>query len=374
MYSGNMNDRVDWGLLLRVAALPGQPRIHLVGTAARTQLQTLRRVMTHDQVVYHGPRNELETLDLLSQADVAIMPHKVDEFSTFMNPLKLSMYEALGLPVVSTDVPGVTAVEGMVHVVGERKPFVRTVAALLDKAPERRARRATTSCPGAGDHEECSGVRRHDRSRRSRHLKAGTMSSYPGICSICGAKGEFQRGSHPSIRESYACPSCNYTLRWRDQATLILNQFARGAGVSLSSVVSAPVMDHVRIYEPALGGPFRKQFASLPSYASSYYWEGGSPGDVISGVHPGPQPSHLRRRVIRPCHHLGRVRACDRPLRRVRRDRARAEGRRRPHLLDPAHLAAAVQERREGAARRRRDPASRSPPGTTALATALTVW
>ncbi len=143
MYSGNMNDRVDWGLLLRVAALPGQPRIHLVGTAARTQLQTLRRVMTHDQVVYHGPRNELETLDLLSQADVAIMPHKVDEFSTFMNPLKLSMYEALGLPVVSTDVPGVTAVEGMVHVVGERKPFVRTVAALLDKAPERRARRAT---------------------------------------------------------------------------------------------------------------------------------------------------------------------------------------------------------------------------------------
>jgi len=52
--------------------------------------------------------------------------------------------------------------------------------------------------------------------------------SYEGYCNICGFTGVFHKGNSPSIRESYPCPSCKGTVRYRDQAAIILDEFSNG--------------------------------------------------------------------------------------------------------------------------------------------------
>lgn len=98
-----------------------------------------------------------------------------------------------------------------------------------------------------------------------------TGRDFDGLCSICGAAGTFVRGDHRSVRESYPCPKCRFTLRWRDQAGVILDEFARGQAVSLDALIAKGLLDTVDIFEPALRGPFVRRFRGLPGYVQSYF-------------------------------------------------------------------------------------------------------
>lgn len=96
-YSGNMNDRLDWPLLQAVAVQPGV-RLHLAGTAQRARA-ALDALIARG-VIYHGVTEERETLAILSRMDAAIVPHVLDDISMFMNPIKIGMYRAAGLPIL----------------------------------------------------------------------------------------------------------------------------------------------------------------------------------------------------------------------------------------------------------------------------------
>lgn len=96
-------------------------------------------------------------------------------------------------------------------------------------------------------------------------------------CTICGHVGLFERGEQRSIREAYACPSCRFTLRWRDQAGVILDEFGRGQALSLAELVRKGLLDEVAIFEPALRGPFVRAFKELANYTQSYF----RPGDPL---------------------------------------------------------------------------------------------
>lgn len=106
IYSGNMNDRIDWALLDRIADLSENITLHIVGTATRS-IDSLVKLLEKSNVVYHGPLSEKDTLRLTQNMDLAIMPHTYDDTSAYMNPLKLKMYQTIGIPAVSTDVPGI---------------------------------------------------------------------------------------------------------------------------------------------------------------------------------------------------------------------------------------------------------------------------
>ncbi len=108
VYSGNMNDRIDWQLLRKIAAVSNNVFLHVAGTV-RTSNNEFLSLVELPQVIYHGPLKERETLQLLENIDVAVMPHKMDAVSDFMNPLKVHMYEAAGIPTIATDVPGISA-------------------------------------------------------------------------------------------------------------------------------------------------------------------------------------------------------------------------------------------------------------------------
>lgn len=132
IYSGNMNDRIDWDLMGRVADLEGDINLHLVGTANRG-FDHLSELLGKDNVIYYGPLNETDTLRVASTMDVAIMPHSTDEISTYMNPLKVHMYKSIGLPTVSTDVPGIEA-SSFLTICGSRSDFINEIEGIRHRS------------------------------------------------------------------------------------------------------------------------------------------------------------------------------------------------------------------------------------------------
>lgn len=112
LYSGNMNDRIDWSLLRRIATDPAGFTLHIAGTA--TGNAALISLLENENVIYHGPLSEAEVYRLLlTEIDAGIVPHVRDGVSTYMNPLKVHMYACAGVPVITTEVPGIDAMAGV---------------------------------------------------------------------------------------------------------------------------------------------------------------------------------------------------------------------------------------------------------------------
>ena len=128
-YSGNMNDRIDWPLLHDLARQPNV-RLHLAGTVARA-LPEFTELAALGNVVYHGVTSEKETLALLCTMDVALIPHTQDAISEYMDPMKLKMYAAVGIPVIC---PGhLEATGSNVHTYEDRGECLTLCSMLADR-------------------------------------------------------------------------------------------------------------------------------------------------------------------------------------------------------------------------------------------------
>ncbi|MEL0630693.1 hypothetical protein [Psychromonas aquatilis] len=107
VYSGNMNDRFDWDTVSRLSKEIDTPlEVHLIGNCQR-QLDKMCILLDDASIIYHGPMRERELLVFMEGCDLAIMPHITDEHSSFMNPMKVNMYKAIGLYCVASTMPGV---------------------------------------------------------------------------------------------------------------------------------------------------------------------------------------------------------------------------------------------------------------------------
>lgn len=114
VYSGNMNDRVDWALLNKIATTFKDSLIlTVIGNGGRAK-DELSELVRHDNVIYLGPLDEVACLQELIASDIAVMPHVTDGTSKFMNPLKVKMYNSVGLPCISSDVPGLDNEENLI--------------------------------------------------------------------------------------------------------------------------------------------------------------------------------------------------------------------------------------------------------------------
>lgn len=114
IYSGNLNNRIDWPLLGKCAELISEKEefLYLFGSADAAEDQLLALLSTHTNVVYCGAVIEDDVLCVASQCMAAIVPHLLDNHSLFMDPMKLRMYECVGIPCVTTCIPGVTFSSG----------------------------------------------------------------------------------------------------------------------------------------------------------------------------------------------------------------------------------------------------------------------
>ena len=132
-YVGNLRSRVDVTLLDDLIGQRPSWTFVVIGSAHdTTDILGLRR---HPNLRLLGPKVYEEALAFMRCFDVAIMPHLHNAVSERMNPLKLYVYAALGLPVVATDVANMDDLRGRIDIAGSPADFLSK----LDSAVARRA-------------------------------------------------------------------------------------------------------------------------------------------------------------------------------------------------------------------------------------------
>ena len=110
---------------------------------------------------------------------------------------------------------------------------------------------------------------------------------YTGWCAVCGHAGRFVRdASIASIRENYRCRAraCKASLRYREQARLVVKYFAREGSGHMADLVKEEEFRTLKIYEPGMIGPFRRILGRLPCYHTSFLWMGVPKGEYRHGV------------------------------------------------------------------------------------------
>ena len=70
----------------------------------------------YKNIYFLGHKNFDELPKYVNNFDVAIIPHKIDEFTKSMNPLKIYEYLATGKPIVSTQIAGLEPFEELVYI------------------------------------------------------------------------------------------------------------------------------------------------------------------------------------------------------------------------------------------------------------------
>ena len=101
-YIGNLRDRVDGDLLLRIANEVPNSHVLLIGpTGGNKDIEGLR---FHPNVSMMGAMGYDESRRLAASFDVGLIPHAVNSLTDSMNPLKLFLYRELNVPIVSTPV------------------------------------------------------------------------------------------------------------------------------------------------------------------------------------------------------------------------------------------------------------------------------
>ncbi|KKT48213.1 MAG: hypothetical protein UW39_C0001G0037 [Parcubacteria group bacterium GW2011_GWC2_44_17] len=99
-YVGTIQSRVDFDLVCFLAKSKKDKQFVFVGPVWKDA--EAHRVSACGNVIFTGPVPNNELKHYLSTFDVAIIPHKINELTTSMNPMKFYEYLAAGLPVVAT--------------------------------------------------------------------------------------------------------------------------------------------------------------------------------------------------------------------------------------------------------------------------------
>ncbi|HYT90478.1 MAG TPA: glycosyltransferase, partial [Gemmataceae bacterium] len=138
-YYGLIQDWQDLDLLAEVARRRPQWSIALVGKV-QTDIERFRQV---PNMHFLGQKPHTELPHYSRGFDVATIPHKINELTRNMNPIKLREYLAAGLPVVSTPLPEVRVYEPEVRLAQGVEGWIAALEkAIADRSPENDQRRA----------------------------------------------------------------------------------------------------------------------------------------------------------------------------------------------------------------------------------------
>jgi glycosyltransferase involved in cell wall biosynthesis len=135
-FYGTLRDWVDFELLAHVARKRPAWQIVLIGQ----QLADLSALAGLPNVHLLGQKPHHELPAYCKGFDVGMIPYRIDERMTFVNPLKLREYLSAGLPVVSTPVPEVAKFSRFARVASTADEFVAACEAALDETTPRETR------------------------------------------------------------------------------------------------------------------------------------------------------------------------------------------------------------------------------------------
>jgi glycosyltransferase involved in cell wall biosynthesis len=132
LYSGNMNDRIDWKLLQDICKLLAKfnGQLHIAGSSIRRATE-MQELLHEANCIYHGVVKEDQLLRLLQHINFAVIPHIEDKISKFMDPIKLKMYAKLGIPSLTTRLPGLPSDNPLLIIADSRSDFLTKLDDML---------------------------------------------------------------------------------------------------------------------------------------------------------------------------------------------------------------------------------------------------
>jgi glycosyltransferase involved in cell wall biosynthesis len=141
-YVGFIMDRTDLDLIAFVAKQRPQWRLVLAGPQYPAGYLDESGLLDLANVEYLGPVPQKEVPAFLRSLDICLMPHRDNEYSRSMGPLKLYQYLASGRPIVSTNVAGLERVREHILVANNREEFIEHIETTLqfdtaDRSAER---------------------------------------------------------------------------------------------------------------------------------------------------------------------------------------------------------------------------------------------
>ena len=138
-FYGTLRDWVDFELIAHVARARPAWSIALIGQVLG-DVSALRGL---GNVHLLGQKRHDELPAYCKGFDAGMIPYRIDERMTFVNPLKLREYLSAGLPVVSTPVPEVVRHAHLCRVAGTPDAFLAALyAALAEASPDARRKRS----------------------------------------------------------------------------------------------------------------------------------------------------------------------------------------------------------------------------------------
>ncbi|CAM3626791.1 UDP-galactopyranose mutase [Bordetella sputigena] len=133
-FYGVLDERLDTGLVARIAAARPDWQLVFVGPVVKIDPATLPRA---DNIHYLGPKAYGDLPAYLSGWDAALMPFALNESTRFISPTKTPEFIAAGKPVVSTRIVDVERSYGacpLVRIADDADGFVAAAAAALRDA------------------------------------------------------------------------------------------------------------------------------------------------------------------------------------------------------------------------------------------------
>lgn len=290
-YVGNLSDRLDLDLLKYIATTKPEWNIVLIGSAHRNA--AIFELIEFPNIHLLGVKPYDEAVRFIKYFDVAIVPHVDSELTRHMNPLKLYVYFAVGVPIVSSTIANIEEFAGSIYVASDAADFVtgieRALSAKLTKSPLRQELLAQIDWATRVDRivetldrylidrivpETNNNFAMKDRLQAKAIVPVDreTELSYRGVCNLCNTQQTFYK-RHRSLREGYQCSHCHASLRYRGQAAIILQKFATPDITCLRDLVQCQSFQNLAIYEPGIIGSFRRYLAKLPNYTNSFFWD-----------------------------------------------------------------------------------------------------
>ena len=146
-YVGKIQDRVDFDLVEKCLKKFSKVLFVFLGPVYSQQKRIRGLKKKYSNIVFRGDVHYTKLPQEMKEFDIAIIPHKVDNFTNSMNPLKLYEYLSAGKQVVTTAVAGVDGISENVYLSANDDEFIENLQKALDSLESSDCKAISDSIP-----------------------------------------------------------------------------------------------------------------------------------------------------------------------------------------------------------------------------------
>lgn len=136
-YMGRINDRIDFELVEFIVKRYPQYKVEFLGGieagATSYTYNWIERLKKYSNIFFLPPVSSEKVAEHIKRWKVAIIPFIINPLTQGISPLKLYEYCAIGLPVVTVDIPGVYPLKEIIYIAKNPDDFVEKIKIAIEE-------------------------------------------------------------------------------------------------------------------------------------------------------------------------------------------------------------------------------------------------